>query len=47
MDGTSVTYDIDYLLDNLAREIYLLESYRKWRKEKDNEVLQPKQDTKD
>lgn len=26
-----VTYDVDYLLDNLAREVYLLESYRRWR----------------
>lgn len=24
-----VIYDVDYLLDHLAREIYLLESYRK------------------
>lgn len=29
-DG-QVTYDVDYLLDNLAREVYLLESYRRWR----------------
>lgn len=30
--GDYVTYKIEYLLDNLAREIYLLESYRKWEK---------------
>lgn len=27
-----VTYDIDYLLDNLSREAYLLESYRRWKR---------------
>lgn len=26
--GNIVVYDIDFLLDNLAREVYLLESYR-------------------
>ncbi len=31
MSGNQVTYDVDYLLDNLAREVYLLESYRRWR----------------
>ena len=31
MSGDQVTYDVDYLLDNLAREVYLLESYRRWR----------------
>lgn len=31
MNGNQVTYDVDYLLANLAREIYLLESYRRWR----------------
>lgn len=29
--GNIVVYDIDYLLDNLAREVYLLESYRQHR----------------
>lgn len=32
MSGDHVTYKIEYLLNNLAREIYLLESYRKWKK---------------
>lgn len=27
--GKYMIYDIDYLLDNLSREVYLLESYRK------------------
>ena len=27
-----VTYDIDFLLDHLSREVYLLESYRRWKK---------------
>lgn len=27
-----VTYDIDYLLDHLSREVYLLESFRRWKK---------------
>ena len=31
MSGDQVTYDVDYLLANLAREVYLLESYRRWR----------------
>lgn len=31
MSGNQVTYDVDYLLANLAREVYLLESYRRWR----------------
>ena len=26
-----VTYDIDYLLDHLSREVYLLESFRRWK----------------
>ena len=30
--GNLVIYDIDYLLENLPREIYLLESYRKAKK---------------
>ena len=29
--GEYVTYRVDYLLDNLAREIYLLEALRKWK----------------
>lgn len=32
--GDYVTYNIEYLLDNLAREIYLLESSRKWKESK-------------
>ena len=32
VSGDYVTYKIEYLLNNLAREIYLLESYRKWKK---------------
>ena len=35
--GDYVTYNIEYLLDNLAREIYLLESYRNWEKERNEE----------
>lgn len=31
-NGKYVIYDIDYLLDNLAREVYLIEAYRLWRK---------------
>lgn len=41
MSGGYVTYKVEYLLDNLAREISLLESYRKWKdskvKESDDE----------
>ena len=31
MNGEYVTYRVDYLLDHLAREVYLLESYRRWK----------------
>lgn len=34
MSGGYVTYKVEYLLDNLAREISLLESYRKWKDSK-------------
>lgn len=34
MSGGYVTYKVEYLLDNLAREISLLESYRKWKESK-------------
>ena len=27
-----VTYDIDFLLDHLSQEAYLLESYRRWKR---------------
>ena len=36
--GDYVTYNIEYLLDNLAREIYLLESSRKWKESKIKEA---------
>jgi hypothetical protein len=38
MSGDYVTYKIEYLLDNLAREIYLLESSRKWKESKIKEA---------
>ena len=38
MERDQVTYDVDYLLDNLAREIYLLESYRRWRDSEDRKL---------
>ena len=40
MSGDQVTYDVDYLLDNLAREVYLLESYRRWRDSPDRKLEQ-------
>ena len=36
-EGQYVTYRVDYLLDNLAREIYLLEAGRRLTREADNE----------
>ena len=36
MTGEYVTYKVDYLLDHLAREVYLLESYRRWKESKEN-----------
>ena len=38
MSDDYVTYKIEYLLDNLAREIYLLESSRKWKESKIKEA---------
>ena len=35
--GDYVTYKDTYLLDNLAREIYLLESTRRWKEQKETE----------
>ena len=40
MSGNQVTYDVDYLLANLAREVYLLESYRRWRDSPDRKLEQ-------
>lgn len=40
MKGDQVTYNIDYLLKNLAREVYLLESYRRWRDSPDRKLEQ-------
>lgn len=37
MKGNQVTYDVDYLLKNLSREIWLLESYRRWRDRNEGE----------
>lgn len=37
-----VTYDVDYLLDNLAREVYLLESYRRWRDSEERKLEEVK-----
>ena len=37
MKGNQVTYDVDYLLNNLAREIWLLERYRRWRDGKEGD----------
>lgn len=34
MSGGYITYKVEYLLDNLAREVGLLESYRKWKESK-------------
>lgn len=34
MTGDYVTYKIDYLLDHLAREVYLLESYWRWKEQR-------------
>lgn len=34
MTGDYVTYKIDYLLDHLAREVSLLESYWKWKEQR-------------
>jgi hypothetical protein len=42
--GDYVTYNIEYLLDNLAREIYLLESSRKW---KESKIKEAENDTQD
>ena len=36
MLGGYVTYKVEYLLDHLAREVSLLESYRKWKEDKEN-----------
>ena len=36
MSGGYVTYKVEYLLDHLAREVSLLESYRKWKEDKEN-----------
>ena len=37
MSGDYVTYKVEYLLDNLAREVGLLETYRKWKESKEAE----------
>lgn len=37
MSGGYITYKVEYLLDNLAREVGLLESYRKWKESKEAE----------
>ena len=37
--GNYVIYNIDYLLDNLAREVSLLEDYRNWKRQKCKEDL--------
>lgn len=38
MSKDQVTYDVDYLLKNLSREVFLLMSYKNWRdKQKENE----------
>lgn len=39
-NGDQVTYDVDYLLNNLSREIWLLENYRRWRDSERNETWQ-------
>ena len=43
MSGDHVTYKIEYLMKNLAREIYLLESYMRWKREN---VANNKEDNK-